>query len=296
VSEKALLFGRTKSLVGILTEPGPGRDSGGRPGVVILNAGVLHRVGPNRLHVQFARALAEAGFTTLRFDLSGIGDSRPREGVQTYAASARDEIGEALDLLAASHKLDRFLVIGICSGADKGLQAAVHDPRIVGTVLIDGFNLPSLGFVLHFYRQLLVSARGWARLLTGRSETWAAVRRFVTSPRKERPAQARIESSLPSPDDYVRQIRAIADRGTHLLLVYSARSPAYFNYRSLLRKRLPAWPSRERVTVERFEDTDHTFTLCSAQERLVRLVRDWAAALPPGPSQPPSPPPSRASR
>lgn len=280
MSEKALLFGRSKSLVGVLTEPVGSAPTPSRPGVVILNAGVLHRVGPNRLHVRFARVLAEMGFTVLRFDFSGIGDSPPREGSQGRAASTREEVREALDLLAASHQLERFLVVGICSGADNGLQAAVHDPRIVGAVLIDGYNLPSIAFVLHLYRQRFMSAWGWARLLTGRSEIWSAVRMILASPRKERPAQARVESSLPSHASYIRQIRTVADRGTRLLLVYTAKSPAYFNYRNLLQKRIPAWTSHDRITVEYFENADHTFTLRSAQASLVDLVREWASKLP----------------
>ena len=77
MTEKALLFGEGKSLVGIVTLPAESSPVD-RPGIVILNAGVLHRVGPNRVHVQMARALAELGFTVLRFDLSSIGDSRAR--------------------------------------------------------------------------------------------------------------------------------------------------------------------------------------------------------------------------
>lgn len=45
-------------LVAVATQPANAADV---PGVILLNAGVLHRVGPHRLHVHLARRLAAAG-------------------------------------------------------------------------------------------------------------------------------------------------------------------------------------------------------------------------------------------
>ena len=64
-------FGPDEQLVGILTHP----EAASSTAVTILNAGVLHRIGPHRLHVLLARRLAELGFHALRLDLGGIGDS-----------------------------------------------------------------------------------------------------------------------------------------------------------------------------------------------------------------------------
>jgi pimeloyl-ACP methyl ester carboxylesterase len=279
MSESALLFGRSKSLVGILTEPRATEGRTDPPGVVILNAGVLHHVGPSRVHVQLARALAEAGFPVLRFDLSGIGDSLPREGAETFAVSSLREIGEAFAVLEA-RGVRRFLVAGICSGADNGLRMALHEPRVVGAALVDGYNLANVAHTLHRYGRRALSARSWARLVLGRSEVWRVLWRLVTAARSEKPAQTRVESIVPSPDEYVENVRTLAERGTHLLLAYTGRSPAYFNYRRLIRKRLRSWPSRERVSVSYLEGSDHVFTLSANRRRLTDLVSDWARALP----------------
>lgn len=286
MSEKALLFGRTRSLVGIVTDPAR-REAGERfPGVVILNAGVLHRVGPNRVHVQLARALAEAGFVVLRFDLSGIGDSRPRDGADTFATSVLREIREALDVLESTRGLRHFVIAGICSGADNGLRATLDDQRVVAAILIDGYNLPSLGFTFQLNRGRFLSPRSWARLLLGRSEVWSDLRILLRSRRGEQLAQTSFESIVPAPRDYTRQIHALLDRGAHLLLIYTGNSPAHFNYRRLLRKSLRSWLSRGQVAVEHFKDSDHTFTLLRDQRRLVRRVCEWTSALtrdpPPG--------------
>jgi len=279
VNEKALLFGNAKSLAGIVTDPDPASASADLPGVIILNAGVLHRVGPNRVHVQLARSLAERGLVALRFDLSGIGDSRRRDGSESFARSAVQEVQQAMDFLAESRGIERFVLFGICSGADNGLQVSHSDPRVAGAALIDGYNLPSLGLILHFYRARLLSFRSWLRLLIGRSQTWSLIRSILWLFRAARNSGTQEDPVLPSRAEFRSQLRSIADRGVELLLVYTGSSAAYYNYRRLLRRSLRSWPSRERVRVEHFADSDHLFTLLANQRRLVELVTGWAAGL-----------------
>jgi len=75
--ERVLRFGDSDNLIGIHTSSAA---SSKRPGIVLVNSGVVHRAGPNRLYVNIARQLAAVGYPVLRFDLSGIGDSSPRIG------------------------------------------------------------------------------------------------------------------------------------------------------------------------------------------------------------------------
>ena len=74
MNEQALSLGPNHSIVGILTSPPRGVARKGIA-VLLLNAGLIHHVGPNRLYVRLARVLASMGFSTVRFDFSGIGDS-----------------------------------------------------------------------------------------------------------------------------------------------------------------------------------------------------------------------------
>lgn len=89
IREQALLLGPRKSLVGIIAvSPSPLPDA---PMVVILNSGIIHRVGAHRVYVPLSRALAAAGFPVLRFDLSGIGDSENRvDMLSPFEASLAD--------------------------------------------------------------------------------------------------------------------------------------------------------------------------------------------------------------
>ena len=98
MSERAVAFGKS-ALSGIVT---PASGTPQRTGVVFLGAGILHRVGPNRMHVTLARALAAAGLPGLRFDFSGIGESDVCPGQDSYEERTRDETQAAMDALAAS--------------------------------------------------------------------------------------------------------------------------------------------------------------------------------------------------
>jgi pimeloyl-ACP methyl ester carboxylesterase len=140
--ECAALFGGDRDLVGVVTPTRPDRPTS-RTAALFLNAGLIHRVGAHRLNVRLARTLADHGVCSLRFDLSGVGDSRPapdpRPLIQRWVA----EIRMAMDFLHESEGAERFIVAGSCSGAVGAYLAAQADPRVAGVALI---NPPHRGF------------------------------------------------------------------------------------------------------------------------------------------------------
>jgi hypothetical protein len=84
--EKVVRFGREAKLVGILSEPQGAAGSAREPMVLLVNSGILHRVGACRFHVRLARRLAEDGVSALRFDFSGIGDSERAATIRQQSA------------------------------------------------------------------------------------------------------------------------------------------------------------------------------------------------------------------
>jgi pimeloyl-ACP methyl ester carboxylesterase len=288
VRETALLFGADKSLVGVISDPpavtGVAVAAGAptnAPALVLLNAGLLHRVGPNRLYVKLARRLAAAGFVVARFDLSGVGDSAAAGERSDFGERAVAETRACMDLLASSRGVQRFVVGGLCSGADNALLVAGQDERVAGLALLEPVSAPSAGQVLHSYRDRLRSPKSWLRLLTGRSEAWSRLGEML--PRRRRPAvsappKERSESAAPPVDLPGPQMRRFTERGGRLCLVYSADNPAHYHYRTVLRRDLEgAHP--ERLRVEVVPATDHVFTPLEAQARVVDVLGEWMKDL-----------------
>ncbi len=52
--ERAMKFGDESNLVGVLAEPDAGEKQTDTPCVLMLNAGILHHVGPFRIYVDMA--------------------------------------------------------------------------------------------------------------------------------------------------------------------------------------------------------------------------------------------------
>ena len=172
MKEKTVLLGESKNLVGVVTNPLPEFEGKDRPAIILLNSGFLHRVGPNRIYVKLARKLTEDGFAVLRFDLSGVGDSRVPNDGQTYDEGTRviKDIRDVMDYLSETKGIGRFILMGLCSGGSNAFRAACHDERVVGVNLIEGFAFPSTGYFASAYRSSFLSLRSWWRLFTGESE------------------------------------------------------------------------------------------------------------------------------
>src|SRR5258708_16486466 len=115
--EKAFLFGDPPILLGITSEPPTSTPAPERPAFLILNAGLVHRVGPARKSVRLARRLAADGYLTMRFDLSGIGDSEPRRDTLSFDERAILDVRQPMHHLHRTPALRPFCLMRFCSGA-----------------------------------------------------------------------------------------------------------------------------------------------------------------------------------
>ena len=132
-AETPLLFGKGGSLFGILCRP---TTRASRAVVVFVNSGDNYHIGWARMHVEFARSLAQQGIASLRVDTGGIGDSH---GVDRPLFYDEGQIGDVLEAVTAVEKmgLGPVLVSGRCSGGYAAVQATVRDPRIRGVVAVN---------------------------------------------------------------------------------------------------------------------------------------------------------------
>ena len=276
-SEQAFLLGRRKTLVCIATRPVTLRMPD-KPAVVILNAGIIHRVGPNRMSVKLARALASIGISALRFDLSGIGDSEPRaDGLPPLEASLSD-IREVLDGLAARGE-SRFVLLGLCSGADHSVAYAADDPRVAGLVLLDPSIPRTLCFYLNYYARRLGDSRSWLNAIAGKNpllRSLAAIK--MRGPDAANGAQG--ASALTADGAQARAYLEnaygrILARDTRIMAMFTAGLQTRHNYREQLIDAFPRLNFGKNLSLHYLEHSDHEFTAEVDQAKLLQQVVNW---------------------
>lgn len=289
VREEVLQLGPEGQLVGIVSQPDDTRrvsppGTSPAPGVafIILNAGVLHRVGPHRLHVVLARRIAAAGIACLRLDLGGIGDSAASSDATSFRDSAVADTRLAMTGLAAALDLapgaGRFVLFGVCSGADNSIATALADDRVAGVVLVDPPTYATRWSQLRDLRNRIAQRSG-LRDAVG----WG----LGVARRRLREAVARQRGELPPPSEgrepppiatHRAQLTALADRGVRVLAIYSGIHGAGYNHPDQLFEAFPEL--RGRIEHRYFPAANHTFTELAMQRELVAEVAAWVRQWP----------------
>lgn len=242
-------------------------SGGGRSPVVLvlLNAGLTHRVGPFRMYVQLARHLAAQGIDVFRFDLPRVGDG-PAEGVGV------DGMMEAvLDALERATGKRRFAIGGVCSAADMAWRIAQDERRIAGLWLFDGFARRGRRF--YFAR----ARRALARPL----RQWPGVAlRLARSigPRGAVPDIALIRD-WPRPEEFARQASALLARGVSILAMYTGGVSKYLLHKGQLEATFGGVHDHPGLRLEFWPELDHTLLLPGDRGRVLASLAAWCGTL-----------------
>ena len=270
--ERALTFGPA-NLVGILTQPAPPVNSTDAPGMIILNSGILHRPGASRIYVQVARALAKDGITTLRFDFSGVGDSEVRRDAIAIEERFVQETREAMDYLQSALGLRRFILGGLCSGADGAFWTSLQDERVVGVWQIDAFCYPTLGYYRRKYARKLVSPRAWAHSIKVRSP-WAK----KTQRDEETFVKPEYRRVFPPKREVGKGLDALLARGVALYFFFTGGLEEY-RYATQHEETFPDLDLGRRARIRHVANCAHTITSLEHQAILVDDLRAWSRDL-----------------
>ena len=261
-------------LFGIATRPRTGTPS---RAVLLLNAGAIGRIGPNRMHVELARRIASSGSLVLRLDLSGMGDSAPREGADenvVYSEHAITDVGVAV-AWARAQGVEDVVVLGLCSGAYHAYKAAVAGQAIDRIVLINpltfdytpGMSLDSAAFHVtaqtQHYKASLRKASSWKKLLSGEVTIGPIVRVLLRRVRvlaRHHVRNLLRSSGVRMQDDLGTDLISLAQRGVSLRFIFSASDPGR---KLLLEQGGPVVGSlmgQGVLEMEVIDGADHTFT------------------------------------
>lgn len=278
MNEEALILGPHQSNVGVFT---PADNHAGGPSnmaVICITAGLLHHAGPHRMHVVLARELAKYGISTLRFDLSGIGDSAARTDDLVSHELPVQEINEAMHTLG-KRGFTRFIFFGICSGAVRALKAAADNPKVAGLILVNipndegSFEMDSELAVQFYLKKSMWNLNAWKNFLTGKVDYRVLFHTLLTAIKRRlttgnlRPAS--FEDSLrASLQPYLQQgtsvISVLSDRNAQ---IYEMHKGAYENLQSDQYKTLV------------YKHSDHLLTSLDVQRDLVNELCQWSAEL-----------------
>lgn len=291
VAESVLSFGRDEHLSGVLTRvsapaaglasPLPSAGRGGL-GVLLLNAGVIARSGPHRFNVKLARALARGGVPVLRFDVSGQGDSGTMADALPYSQQVTNDLVSAIDVMQSVAEVEQVLIVGLCSGANQGWVAALVEPRIAGLVMIDPFAYPT-GKTLARYHWRRIRLRGARENLSlaGTAVRKASGNLFQEVSRHRKSAgetaikQEYGDSSRLPLSEYVQGMQQLVDRGVSLLLIYTGSWSRHYSYPEQFADLFGPYPFSAQIECEYVPQFDHTLTLVSMQQKMIRRIESW---------------------
>ena len=283
-SEEAIVFGTNVRLVGIVTAPSPAAAKSGHTAVIFLNAGVVHRVGPSRLYVTLARQLARCGFTALRFDHSGIGDSQPRDDHVNFDESSVAETVEAMNWLAAERQCDTFVLVGLCSGTLTAFRVAQMDRRVTSLVLLTALLLdPSTvpeevvaeaanrRIARSYLVEKVSSPDAWRKILAGTVDyrrAWRVIRRLIVG-------RVRGTPQAPGHAELIAQLHRLLKRGVSMQFIYAEPTTVLEWFRMTIEPELPALRRHGRIELSLVRQADHTFTQRRHQAQVVALTTGW---------------------
>ena len=283
--EREVRFGDQSRLVGFLSEPVDGLVRG--PGVVLVNAGLIHHVGPHRQWLEMARRWAALGIPSLRIDLGGIAGSAPPEGGainRPYPPWAVEDVAAAMERLRkVTGVANDVVLVGLCAGAHNSFHAARQLSGIRAIITIDPINyymmdsdpLKSAEWEVEWkthaeyqwYTSRLSDPEAWRKLFSGQVNVPFVTKILI---RKAMAVlSAWITILLPSAiatrftgqrGDLGGDLVRIVERGTAVHMIFAGNAPGLWYLRMYARRALRTLPATGRFTLHIGAGADHTFS------------------------------------
>jgi len=289
LTETAVVIPSESRLFAIVTEPRAGEPR--RRGMILLNAGATHHIGPNRMYVTLARRWARRGYVVLRLDLAGLGDSdtrRDRPEGEVYSPAALDDVRVAIEFLRDRYGITNITLGGLCSGAFHSLRAAAAGLPVRRVLMVNPLNfrwhegmtlqdLTWLGFVHNprTYLEQVIPSDFWKKLITRQVNVGRLVKLyaeyFQVATRAALCNTARA-LRIPLPGDLGYELEAIAARGIEMVFVFARGDAGPGLLRHLAGSSVKRVGSRCRIHV--MDGADHIFSQSGVRARLEDVLSE----------------------
>lgn len=263
-------------LFGILSEPAPAK-SGNDCCILLLNAGGVRHIGPNRMWVEAARRWAARGFSSLRLDLESIGESQGEANLdipRLYGDRLVEQVEMAIADLRAHTGARQFVAVGLCSGAFWAFQAALRNRDVRLAILLN----PRLLFwdpevdrrrVLKRAARLLTDGTDWARLFRGHMSFDSCKRVVqVALERFREPHASSDDGPQVSPEGMAQAWQALERNQNRLTMIFTEGEPLLRE----LEEEGHLAEARAQVRCIRVANCGHTFRPLWAQQMAHQLI------------------------
>jgi pimeloyl-ACP methyl ester carboxylesterase len=171
-----------------------------------------------------------------------------------------------MDWLGRYGAVDRFVLFGLCSGADNALATASADERVAGLVLLDP---PTYATMQARVRNLFARLRR----LASPGAVAARVARLVGQDEESVVARRSGRREVPSVSEYRAVLTALVERGIPILAIFAGGLEERYNHPDQLFELFPEL--RGRIDRAFFPAANHTYTEVEAQAALVTTVIAW---------------------
>lgn len=286
MNEEALLVGPYNSLAAIFSSTSMPQTQGKKTAVILLNSGLIHHAGPARLYTRLARSLATDGLNTLRFDLSGIGDSIARQDNLSIYQIATQEPIEVMDYLQ-SRGFEQFILAGICSGAYCAFKTALADSRVIGTVLVNfqddttNGSLSDEAWSQRYWRNSLFRVDAWKNLLTGNINYKRLFSTLINGVKKtvSKPVKIGTSETAEQTDSFSDEMDKLLARDVSVLMLMSGLDISQEFLTILMGDKLEGYQKHPLIQFDVIKGADHLFTSIAHQQQFIDSVKSWALPL-----------------
>jgi len=305
---EAISFPNAQGLTLFGTLHAPEHATADLPVVVLLSPGVKMRVGPGRLYVPLTEMLLERGFSVLRFDFYGLGDSEG-ELAETLLADVYNhiEVGRYVDdtqsalawLRTRGHR--RFILGGLCGGAITALLTALREPAVEGLLslgmtvtLASNAAVPGkymtrvqLDSRRKRYLKKVISPTAWLRFLSFKSEysvIWHSMKRLWEPKKPPAPASAAAQQNIEQRGNanplFPPAYFGFLQRGGHALMLFSERDRLQSEYEEKFAEpfALQLQPFLAQIHKHVIPHANHVMALHEWQREMVDVCRQWTQA------------------
>lgn len=275
--EKPITFeNKQQKLYGILHEP----EGENKPvGLVFLHGWGTYRIGPHRFFVDAAREFAKSGFSCLRFDFRGRGESEGNVS-DTTLPDMIDDAHRAVEEMLKQQSISQVILLGLCSGGEVAVGAAAENPKVNGVALL---STPLLGRqtavkddvrktanYAKTYWQKLFLAESWKKIFSFRVN-YKAIFRILFGHYGNAPKQDGDKLSKEA-----ELIKKFCDFKGKSLFIYGENDPeakgAEKAYRNVCTK-------HESAVFKIIQGANHNFYSVAWKEEVIKQIGEWLGKM-----------------